>query len=74
MDLYEVMRLFLSVNFDDKTKEHFSKIQERLMGQGKGRLTSPENLHMTLVFFGEMPEELEPIICTAIRTIKYIDL
>ena len=38
--------------------------------QGFGRFTLPENFHMTLVFFGEMPEELVPIICNAMRTIN----
>ena len=37
---------------------------------GLGRFTPPENFHMTMVFFGEMPEELVPIICTAMRSIK----
>ena len=37
--------------------------------QGSGRFTSPEKT-MTLVFFGEMPDELVPIICTAMRSIN----
>lgn len=64
------MRLFLAINFNEKTKKHFQKIQEGLMEQGKGRFTAPENLHMTLFFFGEMPEDLVPIIGTAMRSIK----
>ena len=64
------MRLFLSVNFDKTTKERFQQIQNRMREQGSGRFTSPENLHMTLVFFGEMPDELVPIICTAMRSIN----
>ena len=64
------MRLFLSVNFDETTKERFQKIQNRMREYGLGRFTPPENFHMTMVFFGEMPEELVPIICTAMRSIK----
>lgn len=64
------MRLFLSINFDEKTKERFQQIQDRMRKLGSGRFTPPENFHMTLVFFGEMPEELVPIICTAMRSIK----
>ncbi len=64
------MRLFLSVNFDSKTKQRFTQIQDRMREQGSGRFTPPENFHITLVFFGEMPEELVPIICTSMRSIK----
>ena len=51
------MRLFISINFDDRTKENILSVQRRLKNLGKGRFTSPENLHLTLAFLGEVPKE-----------------
>jgi len=48
------MRLFLSVNFDETTKERFQQIQDRMGKLGSGRFVSSNNYHMTLVFFGSM--------------------
>ena len=51
------MRLFISINFDEKTKENILAVQRRLRAMGKGRFTSPDNLHLTLAFLGEVAEE-----------------
>lgn len=51
------MRLFISINFDEKTKENILLVQKRLRILGKGRFASPNNLHLTLAFLGEVPEE-----------------
>ena len=64
------MRLFISINFDDKTTKKLVEIQNRLCDCGFGRLTPPEYFHMTLVFLGEMPKELVPMICATLRSIK----
>ena len=50
------MRLFISINFDDNTKEKILAVQNRLRQKGRGRFTSPENLHLTLAFLGEVDE------------------
>ena len=52
------MRLFLAVNFSDIIIKQILNIQEQLRLQSsKGSFTRPENLHLTLVFVGETPEE-----------------
>jgi len=54
------MRLFISINFDDKTKNNILSVQRRLQALGRGRFTRPDNLHLTLAFLGEVPEERIP--------------
>ena len=52
------MRLFIAVNFNDETKRRILEVQERLRAQSdRGNFTRPENLHLTLAFLGETPEE-----------------
>ena len=51
------MRLFIAINFDDKTKDEILAVQSRLKKMGQGRFTAPENLHLTLAFLGEVYEE-----------------
>ena len=52
------MRLFIAVNFSDEIKSRLLEVQERLRSQStRGSFTRPENLHLTLVFLGETPEE-----------------
>ncbi len=50
------MRLFISINFDDNTKQNMLAVQRRLKSRGRGRFTSPDNLHLTLAFLGDVPE------------------
>ena len=50
------MRLFIAVNFDDRTKSQIIEVQNRLRSLGRGRFSAPENLHLTLAFLGEIPE------------------
>ena len=52
------MRLFIAVNFNDQVKKWILDIQGLLRAQStRGNFTRPENLHLTLVFIGESPEE-----------------
>lgn len=51
------MRLFLAINFDAQTREHILSVQRRLRELGRGRFSHPENLHLTLVFLGEVEPE-----------------
>lgn len=51
------MRLFISINFDSRTKDNILAVQQRLKEKGRGRFTTPDNLHLTLAFLGEVPEE-----------------
>jgi len=53
------MRLFFGINFDEKLKERFRNVIEVMKEDIiKGRLINPENIHMTLVFLGEVEEEM----------------
>jgi len=55
------MRLFIAVNFDNAVKEQLLEIQEQLRSQStRGNFTRLENLHLTLAFLGETPEEKVP--------------
>jgi len=56
------MRLFISINFNEEIKEKMLEVQRRLRENGRGRFTPPENLHLTLAFLGEVPEERIPDI------------
>lgn len=51
------MRLFLAVNFDDATKHRILAVQQRLREAAQGEFSRPENLHLTLAFLGEVPEQ-----------------
>ena len=56
------MRLFIAINFDEDIRGKILKVQKGLREKGRGRFTSPENLHLTLAFLGEVPEERIPEI------------
>ena len=65
------MRLFIAVNFDEEIKRRILAVQARIKENTKGgKFSPPENLHLTLVFLGETPEERLPevkdaIVCSA---------
>jgi RNA 2',3'-cyclic 3'-phosphodiesterase len=64
------MRLFIAVNFDNAVKEQLLEIQARLRSQSaRGNFTRPENLHLTLAFLGETPEERVPSILKIIEDV-----
>jgi len=49
------MRLFIGVTFDAKTKENIQDIQIKLKEYAiEGRFTDKANLHLTLIFIGEV--------------------
>lgn len=49
------MRLFLAINFNDETKQKLTALQSRLRENSlRGNFTAYENLHLTLVFLGEV--------------------
>jgi 2'-5' RNA ligase len=65
------MRLFVAVNFTGEVKSRIIDIQEKLRAQCiKGNFSRPENLHLTLVFIGETPEEKLETLCQIIRDMK----
>ncbi|MCL1955075.1 MAG: RNA 2',3'-cyclic phosphodiesterase [Brevinematales bacterium] len=58
-----MQRLFISVNCDEKVKNQILSVQEKIKTLSlKGNFSSPENLHLTLVFLGETPDDaIQPI-------------
>jgi len=59
-----MQRLFISVNCDEKVKKQIFSVQEKIKALSiKGNFSLPENLHLTLVFIGETPDDtIQPII------------
>ena len=65
------MRLFIAVNFSDEIKSRIIEVQESLRSQStRGNFTRPENLHLTLAFIGETPEEKLETIYAIIDDIR----
>lgn len=66
-----LMRLFVAVNFTREVKDQILQVQEKLRAQCvKGNFSRPENLHLTLVFIGETPEEKIKTLCKIINGVK----
>ena len=63
------MRLFVSINFDQPTKANILKVQERLRREGNGNFSHEENLHLTLVFLGQINETRVPDIKEAMNAV-----
>jgi len=53
------MRLFIAVNFRPDIKQRLLDDIAGLKKESKGNFTTPENLHMTLVFIGETEQTAE---------------
>lgn len=57
------MRLFVGLQPSDEFRTALSGLQGRLREAGvTGRYLDPSNLHMTLAFIGEWPEEDAPVL------------
>ena len=54
----QTMRLFIGINPSDEIRKALVKAQNYLSRHGiAGTYLTPENLHMTLAFIGEYPDE-----------------
>lgn len=52
------MRTFIAINFDQDVKNRLIDIEKSLKNMSeKGRFTSKDNLHLTLIFLGEIAED-----------------
>jgi 2'-5' RNA ligase len=52
------MRLFIAINFNEKTRAKLATIQRNIRSQApRGRFPNPANFHLTLVFLGECDDE-----------------
>ncbi|HZJ78343.1 MAG TPA: RNA 2',3'-cyclic phosphodiesterase [Clostridia bacterium] len=50
------MRLFIAINFDNETKQKLLTVQKELRLCANGNFTRPENLHLTILFLGEVKD------------------
>ena len=65
------MRLFIAINLNDEIKNTLmAAILELKKGASKGNFTHRENLHLTLVFLGELSEDRIVDIRSAMNQIK----
>ena len=66
------MRIFIAINFDETVKSQIVQVQDGLREHSlKGNFTLRENLHLTLVFLGELPENKIDSIKKIISSIKF---
>lgn len=57
------MRLFTALRPSDEFRAALADLQERIRTAGvTGRYTDPANLHMTMAFIGEWPEEVTQVL------------
>ncbi len=62
------MRLFVGIRPSDEFRSALAALQDRLRAAGvTGRYLEPSNLHMTLAFIGEWPEEVTDVLPDADR-------
>jgi 2'-5' RNA ligase len=71
---WDSMRLFIAVNFDQETKRNMLVVQERLRKVGQGNFSSPENLHLTLAFLGEVTPDRAAAVKRAMEQTAVRDL
>ena len=65
------MRLFIAINFDQDTKDKLLQVQNRLKKLGRGNFSRVENLHLTLAFLGEVPEDQLEDVKAAMDQVKF---
>lgn len=65
------MRLFVAVCFNDKVKDYLSAaIRELKRAEVKGNFTHRENLHLTLVFLGELNSDQAETVKSVMNRIE----
>jgi len=61
-------RLFYAIEFPDQVRSRLAEISRSFAGIAKqGRWTDPDNLHLTLQFLGECPDEWLDILESVLR-------
>ena len=66
------MRLFIAINFNDDTRTRLLNLRDELRSRSvRGNFSSAENLHLTLVFIGEVNPKKIDKIKTILDTITF---
>lgn len=69
------MRLFVAINFDDEVKNRLCQLQEVLRDDGvTGNFSSRDNLHLTMVFIGEVPPDTVSAALAVVRAVSFSPL
>jgi 2'-5' RNA ligase len=68
------MRLFTAVTFPEETRKHLVGVLDTLRAlpalKGLVRWSNQENLHVTLKFIGEVPDQRVPLLVTSLKTLS----
>ena len=64
------MRVFISIDIPKRIQGQILKVQEKLP-EFRGKLVEPENLHLTLKFFGEIDKEKISLIRQKLKQVKF---
>lgn len=65
------MRVFIALALEESLKEALAKVQAELKSLGEDiKWISPQNLHLTLKFLGEVPQEKIPKIIQSLKEIS----
>ena len=65
------MRTFIAINFNQDVKNRLINIERSLKNMSeKGRFTSKDNLHLTLIFLGEIAEERVKLAQLCVKNIS----
>jgi RNA 2',3'-cyclic 3'-phosphodiesterase len=60
-------RTFIAVELEQFTRDRLRGLQEQLSSAAEGvKWVEPENLHLTLIFLGEVDERQLPKVCSAV--------
>lgn len=66
------MRLFIAINFNSETRSRLLALRDELCGKSqRGNFSAPENLHLTLVFIGEVSPKKVDKIEAIIETVTF---
>ncbi len=64
------MRTFIAVAIDKRTRDRVADLQERLSESGADvKWVEEKNLHLTLLFLGEVDERTVPEVCRAVAEV-----
>ncbi len=63
------MRLFVAVEIDEEHRSKIVNAQKQIAGEAL-KLVEPENLHVTLKFIGEVPDEKVVEIASRLKSVK----